>query len=161
MKKILITALILTNAFAINAKGIKTLQSHCNLLPMKDGAIAYKAQISDEKPSGTLLVTSPDAAVFSLTPGTVFFTGEVTDIYKASFKVVVVKYKMDSFVSYTNLSEVALIKGQAIQKGQVIGKASKNTKSGNNEIGITIYKNQNKNLLNDDSVLSFIKRADN
>jgi hypothetical protein len=131
---------------------------------MKSGVISYKIQKKENKSMSSLFVSSNDSNVYSLTAGEVRMAMKVTSIYNCKYNVVMVKFTDDSVISYSELGELYVKKGDLLTKGQLIGKALAETKSGKNEIGVSLgfmskAKGYSK-ILPDPEVMAFINETD-
>ncbi|MGC4101773.1 murein hydrolase activator EnvC family protein [Ferruginibacter sp.] len=82
---------------------------------------------SNTLPSGTVLVSNGISVATDIgTPVKAIFDGTVSNIvYVDEMQVVIVQHGK-YFSTYSNLSNVSVQRGQAIQRGQVVGKAAAN-----------------------------------
>ena len=135
MNKVLIIVIssfcIISSAIAQNNK----MQDHCKLMPMKAGDIIYSKETSGSHNSNTFIVSSTKNEVYSLAPGKV---AAVVHFPGKDYQAVGINYAGDTVIEYTMLMDVSVKQGDNINKGDMIGKAMPNGKSGKSEAAIEI-----------------------
>ena len=159
MKKLLSCYFICFGLVKTTNAQTASLTYNCKNIPASSGIITEQKIKEGVVGTNSLIVKSKGDKVNSVSNGeiaAVFKTGDGT-------QTVIVSYSVDSFVAYAGLSNVAVAKGQKIQRGQMIAKSTTNT-AGQYEFALQIWKGKDQQSgikhLSNNAALDIIRRGD-
>ena len=167
MKKFICLNLLLICCFCSVFGQSETSSYSCKSLPMRSAAATSRISQSKKVALPIVLVSALEREidVQSLTDGTVSSVFSFKNDSNGFYSVVMVKFAMDSFITYSNLIDVTVKTGDVLKPGQAIAKARTRKDIGKSEIEISIFcENKgignNPKALDESSVIAFIKKAD-